>query len=292
MKVYQNKAFADMVGQMYQDFLGSARPVDVGQWQGLDIKGDASKVTWEIREAILVVRMPESMSQAQAIISPNLPWAEDHFQERVGGKPLNPPPSAKTWPFAQAGHAEHVDESGQFSHTYPERFWPKHAGHDEYQIDDFGDHFCSYDHRGGIRFLYGDLNDVVQRLIDSPMTRQAYLPVWFPEDTGAPAGERVPCSIGYHFMIREGQLHVSYTIRACDFMRHFRDDVYMAMRLGQWVRERVYLGWGGGTPTLIMGELTMHIGSFHIFRGDRPMVKQLAHQYVQDRDRRLREALA
>ena len=282
MKVYSNMTFADMVGQMYQDFLGAARPVDVGQWQGLDIKGDASKVTWEIREAVLQLGMPESIEGAQHEFSPNLPWAEDHFRERVGGKPLNPPPSNAWWPFAQNGHSEHVDASGKFSHTYPERFWPKHANHGtDCWLEDG---VC--DTHGGIRFQYGDLADVVSRLRMNPMTRQAYLPVWFPEDTGAPDGERVPCTIGYHFMIREGRLHVSYTIRACDFMRHFKDDVYMAVRLGQWMRDRL-----GGWADVAMGELTMHIGSFHIFNGDRPMVKHLAHQYVMGKNRRLLEAL-
>lgn len=293
MKVYQQKTFADMVGQMYQDFLGTARPVDVGQWQGRDIKGDASKVTWEIREAVLQLGMPESIEGAQQAISPNLPWAEDHFLERVGGKPLNPPPSNAWWPFAQNGHAEYVDGGGKFSHTYPERFWPKHANHDEFDRDEFDDLKCCYDSHWGIRFQYGDLDDVVNRLIRNPFTRQAYLPVWFPEDTGAPEGERVPCTIGYHFMIREGRLHVSYTIRACDFMRHFRDDVYMAIRLGQWVRDRVLTpdGFTVDGYQLKMGELTMHIGSFHIFNGDRPMVKHLAMQYVREQNRRLLEAL-
>lgn len=303
MKVYQNMTFADMVGQMYQDFLGqTARPVDVGQWQGRDIKGDASKVTWEIREAVLQLGMPDSIEGAQAMISPNLPWAEDHFLERVGGRPLNPPPSAKTWPFAQAGHADHVDKDGKFSHTYPERFWPKHAGHNREncpnvaEVDDaqsigyYSDYWgCDYGNNRGARFEYGDLDDVMRRLVRSPLTRQAYLPVWFPEDTGAPDGERVPCTIGYHFMIREGRLHVSYTIRACDFMRHFRDDVYMAIRLGQWVRDAVEKGlpWS----ELDMGELTMHIGSFHIFNGDRPMVKHLAINHVREQSQRLLETL-
>lgn len=300
MKVYQKMAFADMVGQMYQDFLGqSARPVDVGQWQGLDIRGDASKVTWEIREAVLELGMPETMSEAQQLISPNLPWAEDHFQERVGHRPLNPPPSNEWWPFTQADHVDHVDKEGKFSHTYPERFWPKHAGHDrcncphaaeleDGKSDGYYTHHwpCHYGDRRGVRFEYGDLDDVVRRLVKSPLTRQAYLPVWFPEDTGAPEGERVPCSIGYHFMIREGRLHISYTIRACDFMRHFKDDVYMAIRLGQWVRGRL-----DAFPGLEMGELTMHIGSFHIFNGDRPMVKHLAIEYVREQNLRLLEAL-
>lgn len=272
MKVYQNMAFADMVGRILEDFSGAARPVDVGSWQGLDIKGDRSKVTWELREASLVIGMPDSMSEAQSLISPNLPWAEDHFQERVGGEPLNPPPSQAWWPFAQAGHANHLKQ-GKFSHTYPERFWPKRAG----------DTGMPWPH-SGIRFAYGDLDDVITRLTKNPLTRQAYLPIWFPEDTGAPEGERVPCTLGYHFMVRDGKLHVTYHIRACDFMRHFRDDVYMAIRLGQFVRECI-----GIQPE--MGELTMHIGSFHIFDGDRAMVEHLRKQYHVQQSVRLREAL-
>lgn len=270
MRVYQGMTFADMVGQLLEDFTGAARPVDVGQWQGLDIKGDRSKVTWELREASLVIGMPETMSEAQAMIQPNLPWAEDHFEERVGGVPLNPPPSNRWWPFAQADHADHL-KGGKFSHTYPERFWPKQAGGMPWNMH-------------GIRFEYGDLDNVIDRLSKNPLTRQAYLPVWFPEDTGAPEGERVPCTLGYLFMVRDGKLHVTYNIRACDFMRHFRDDVYMAIRLGQFVAECL--------PIVVeMGELTMHISSFHIFDGDRAMVNHMSRMYNVERSVRLRKAL-
>lgn len=306
MRVYQGMTFDDMVGRLLEDFSGAALPVDVGQWQGLDIKGDRSKVTWELREASLVIGMPDSIEGAQSLILPNLPWAEDHFQERVGGKPLNPPPSQAWWPFAQQGHADHLKQ-GQFSHTYPERFWPRHAGHPspgyapepgypEYdcpvgqgrQVERLATSpfmmTCGESTRRGIRFEYGDLDDVITRLTKNPLTRQAYLPIWFPEDTGAPDGERVPCTLGYLFMVRDGKLHVTYNIRACDFMRHFRDDVYMAMRLGQWVRDEL--------PVVAeMGELTMHISSFHIFDGDRAMVDYLLKQYHIQRSVRLREAL-
>lgn len=288
--------FADMVGQLLEDFTGAARPVDVGQWQGLDIKGDHSKVTWELREASLVIGMPETMDQAQSLISPNLPWAEDHFQERVGGKPINPPPSNKWWPFAQAGHANHLKE-GKFSHTYPERFWPKYAGYEYEEVPehspwDGSSPWCLPNK--GIRFAYGDLLDVVERLIANPLTRQAYLPVWFPEDTGAPEGERVPCTLGYLFMIRDNKLHVTYNIRACDFMRHFRDDVYMAIRLGQWMRENFMYGAFQHEieqGDITMGELTMHISSFHIFDGDRAMVNHMSRMYNVERSVRLRKAL-
>jgi hypothetical protein len=316
VRVYQGMTFADLVGQLLEDFSGAALPVDVGQWQGLDIKGDRSKVTWELREAILQLRMPDTIEGAQGEYLPNLPWAEDHFRERVDGKPVNPPPSQAWWPFAQAGHADHL-KNGKFSHTYPERFWPRHAGHPSpwYEV---GEGEIEYDcpvgqgrmteetkhsswkldcgegpHRG-IRFTYGDLQDVIERLIDNPWTRQAYLPVWFPEDTGAPAGTRVPCTLGYLFMIREGKLHVTYNIRACDFMRHFRDDAYMAVRLGQWVLENFMYGafqHDIHEGDITMGDLTMHISSFHIFEGDRAMVEHLRRQAKVEKSVRLRKAL-
>jgi hypothetical protein len=72
-------------------------------------------------------------------------------------------------------------------------------------------------------------------------------------------------------------------------MRHFKDDVYMAVRLAQWVRDKVEGELVEGR--MDMGELTMHMGSFHIFDGDRPMVKHLAINHVREQNRRLLEAL-
>jgi hypothetical protein len=59
--------------------------------------------------------------------------------------------------------------------------------------------------------------------------------------------------------------------------------------LAQWVRDEVEGELAEGR--MDMGELTMHIGSFHIFDGDRPMVKYLAMNHVREQNRRLLEAL-
>jgi len=248
----------------------AAPEVDVGEWHSQKVEGIPQLVTREVRDVTLSFPLPTLMGDdastctelIQSLIQPNLPWAEEHFLERVGGVPLNPPPSAANWPFAQQGHAAHTDAEEKFSHTYPERMWPKRAGRE-------GTQRASDIHRG-IRFAYGDLDDVVQLLRRSLYTRQAYLPIWFPEDTGAVHKERVPCSLGYHFLFRDGKLNVTYMIRSCDFVRHFRDDVYMAARLAQWVCEQLPGGeWLDETPpTIDLGDLTMHTMSMHIFQGD------------------------
>src|SRR5690606_6346025 len=113
-----------------------------------------------------------------------------------------------------------------FSHTYPERFWPKWAG-----VEDYGMKLRDFTHEG-IRFLYGDYNDLIEVIKKDPTTRQAYLPIWFPEDLNAAInGQRVPCTLGYHFIIRRGYLHINYFIRSCDIIRHFKNDIYLACRL-------------------------------------------------------------
>lgn len=261
MKTYR-LPFPKLVRLLEVDFLKEARPTSTKTWQALDVTERPEMVPHELMNVSFEMEMIEPLGVLQDVVKPNLPWAEDHIQERVSGIPHNPPPSNEWWPYARNGNAEFKADE-MFSHTYPERFWPKHAG--------------SWQFRGGsdpqgIRYDYGDLGDVVDLLERDPYTRQAYLPVWFPEDTGAHHGERVPCTLGYQFFIREGHLSIVYYIRSCDFMRHFRDDVYMAIRLAHWVLNQLRhrsekLQW------LKLGTLTMHIGSFHIFAGDIPILQ-------------------
>lgn len=228
----------------------------VGTWQSQDVSSRPEMVTRELTNITFELRIGEYQPKLAICTGANMPWAEDHFQERVSGEPLNPPPSEAYWPYAQKGNAEHKSDA-KFSHTYPERFWPKFANVGETRPNGrqvFVPH-------NGIRFEYGDLADVVAHLNSQPGSRQAYLPVWFPEDTGAVHKERVPCTLGYHFLHRGGFMDITYHIRSCDYMRHWRDDVYMAGRLLQWMCEQVDFK---PTPR----NLIMNITSFHIFEGD------------------------
>lgn len=250
MKSLTAPKFYDIVDWLTIE-LSKAPVVEVGEWQA--IRDDRPQMkTIELEDVSFEWTIPTSDAPKialQVAVNPNLPWAEDHFLERISGAPLNPPPSHSWWPFAQRDNSEHTAE-GKFSHTYPERFWPKFAE--------------SLGIRSGIRFEYGDLDDTIDLLKSRPGTRQAYLPIWFPEDGAAAlSGERVPCTLGYHFLIRGGRLKIVYYIRSCDFYRHFRDDVYMAARLAQHVGERV-----GATPR----SLVMHISSLHIFAAEKEKI--------------------
>lgn len=244
-----------------KEFLREGRTVDRGEWQGKRDK--PQNLVFEVHDVSFRVVVNENMEIWQAEAQPNLPWAEDHFQERVGGDPLNPGLEYQNWPWYEQGVEEHK-ESGKFSHTYMERFWPFHANGG-----------LAY----GIRYPLGDLTDLVNLLKVRPMTRQAYLPIWFPEDlTASGLGERVPCTLGYHFiastMDDRWGLRMSYFMRSCDWFRYLRDDLYMAGRLLQWVSKRV-----GMQPTL----LTMHIANLHIFEPERDRLQEEQNEFERER---------
>lgn len=263
-------------------------PWNRGMWQAMDISQSTAHDTHELDDVTVYVgHVPQDVHDIQAIVKPDLPWAEDHFLERVGRVPVNPPPSSSYWPHAVRNNGDHTDDTGQFDHTYPERFWPKHAG--GRIVPSFTD--PSYQMRG-IRFAYGDLQDVVNLLARDPFTRQAYLPVWFPEDTGAtahkgpydydrdgdPSPIRVPCTLGYHFMAdKMNRINMRYYMRSCDIRRHLTNDVYLACRLLQWVCESVAAIPSSNltratAPT--PGRMVMHISSLHMFRADQRWAEQ------------------
>jgi hypothetical protein len=249
--------------------------LDVGRWQGVPTAGRPDLVTKEIINLQFTAQMPESMEEAQELIMPNLPWAEDHFQERVAGEPTNPGEQYRNWPwwndatapFASArndpDHPEFSPANFKFDHTYQERFWPKRAN-----TDNVPTHQLKREvYRQGIRYSYGDLNDLIGHLSENPLSRQATFPIFFPEDTGAVHGGRVPCTLHYHFMLRRNRLHMWYPIRSCDAIRHFRDDLYMAVRLTHYVLDRLYEVsdlWRPVEP----GFLNFNAYSFHMHKGD------------------------
>lgn len=266
----QRFSFRDMMIHLQDQLLAQFSTV-VGEWQ-------SQKIETPMRELLHVAfawQMPEDPQNLAIQTGARLPWAEDHFLERVGGEPLNPSPSEAWWPFAKkqdGTNVEHKSEGEAFSHTYPERMWPKLANvpWSSETADNYRSWvFPEYQNRG-IRFDYGDLNDVVNQLSKSPNTRQAYLPIWFPEDTGAVHGKRVPCTLGYHFIIRDGILDISYFMRSTDLLRHFQDDIYLAVRLAQWVVKE--LKEEKPHRPLRVGQIVFHTANMHIFEPDVEMI--------------------
>lgn len=247
------------------------KTVDTGHWQA--VKNVPNTRTVELHGVVVEVPIQATPGSWAAYCRPNLPWAEDHFQERVAGEPLNPGQQFVKWPWYKP-EWEAQDAARKFSHTYMERFWPQEAGRTE------TDRRIGRGINQGIRYRYGDLDDVLALLAKEPYTRQAYLPMFFPEDTGAHHGERIPCSLGWHFMLRDDKLHCFYPMRSVDLVRYLRDDAYMAGRLVQWVIESVKDAehdmnpgsslWDSVSP----GALRMDMSSLHVFEDELPALRR------------------
>lgn len=241
--------------------LWDTEPHQRGTWQKLDVKESPAHQVHELLNVTLWLPMAGTVAGAQCDFQPDLPWAEGHFQERVAGRPVNPGAWHDQWPY-HAGRVDLHQNGGKYDHNYMERFWARGLV--------WGTSYPPEGRlpaHGGYRFSVGDLGSVVELLVSEPLTRQAYLPVWFPEDTGSQENQRVPCSLGYHFQVTaEGELDVTYHIRSMEAYRHMTNDLYMATRLGQWVAEQVSHHTGFDPWT--MGQLTVQAANLHVFKGD------------------------
>ena len=250
------------------------RDVHTATWQGRDISSQKAGSMKELLNVSLDLDVCNTNRDVWIdAFNPNLPWADAHFEERVCGAPINPGVEWANWPWGNSA-SKFLDHQGdRFNHNYMERYWPVYAGVLDAPTQtplDWSEGISELDitpPNRGIRNTYGDLNDVVNLLVSDPLTRQAYLPLFFPEDTGQVEGGRRPCSLGYQFIVRDSRLHCYYPMRSCDFVRHFGDDVYLTLRLMKWVLEKCQAQertW----RQVRLGSLQMHMTSLHMFIND------------------------
>jgi hypothetical protein len=227
MKKFGN--FKDVIKWTSQQMYDLSYVVHTEKWQGKDIKTDPKYSMIEILNHSFTCQINGDLDSMREQINPNVSWADEHFEERVSKLPLNPPPSHERWPYAQKNNAE-FGGMEKFSHTYPERIWPKYGEMKNILRSDLISPSLK-----GIRYDYGDFNDVVSLMAREPFTRQAFLPIWFPEDTGAVEGQRVPCfvagtlvqtSSGYKEIenIKEGELVITHKGRFKKVQQIFKSE--------------------------------------------------------------------
>ena len=163
-------------------------------------------------------------------------WAEMWFKERISGVDYNPPPS---WKLRREYWEKFLNEEGKFDYTYCERMQ--------------------------------DFDKVIEALRENKYRRGAFQTVYeSPKDLPQTLlGKRVPCSIGYHFMIRPtphgDRANVLYFMRSCDLINHFASDVYIAFRLMETVADHL-----GVRP----GRLVHTISSLHAYIADVPKTRR------------------
>lgn len=239
-----------IIASSFDDLKNNGIVVSSKKWQAIDSPDNL----FEVINKYIQMDMTEGKNDLGKECSADLPWVENHFLERINPNcNHNPGYEYQNWPYYK-GNINDNDKKFRnedetfFSHTYMERFWPdkKLKG------------------TGKMSYNFGDFSDLIQRLKDDPGSRQAFYSIWHPQDSHND-NVRLPCTIGYHFLIRNGVLHLTYLIRSCDIFRHFKNDIYMSIRLAQYVRNEV-------NPSLKLGTLSMWIGSLHCWYIETPLL--------------------
>lgn len=162
-----------------------------------------------------------------------LKYCKQEIKDRCSGKPLNPGNSYK---IRADMWNKFLEKDNKFSYQYAERLWTN-----------------------------GQFESVINCLKNDPGTRQAVLSIWNPDKDMLPSklggGNRIPCSLYYQFLIRNGRLHCVYTMRSNDFLGHHIIDLYCASGLMEYVVKRLKPVY----PDLKVGTLTYMCASLHAF---------------------------
>ena len=205
--------------------------------QDKNIEGNEDYATKELQNYCYTILNAKS-SEVTNVIQP---WADEEFEERIydpfkypleyeeiEGVYINP---GEAYKLREDVWNEYMHD-GKFAYTYNERIW-----------------------------FNNQITKIINRLKEDHDSRQLWLSIWNPwKDPNNLGGvSRVPCSLGYNFQYREGKLNIHYVMRSCDFNTHFPNDVYLAIRLLEWVAFKCNMEVGNFTHTMF---------SLHVYKKD------------------------
>lgn len=223
MRIYST--FPEAQNEIRRDLAELGIRVHPETMQDKDIKDDPDFDTMELQNYMYQVIKPD-YTEIEGI---HAEWVKAEWADRLAGH-LNPGTSWKKRPEVWSEFREKQGTYvGQFSYTYSQRM-------------------------GGNHLLM-----LVDELEKHPNSRQLYLPVWNQHDETRRGRRRVPCSLGYHFMQRQGKINLTYMMRSCDFATHYSNDVALANIMQHWLAEKT---------DYQVGTFTHFVGSFHVYQKD------------------------
>nr|DAK02418.1 MAG TPA: hypothetical protein [Caudoviricetes sp.] len=238
MRIYTNAQ--EMVEEVKRDLAEMGIVVRPATMQDKYVKGNPDYETKELQNYSYCLLNAKS----QDIPGVTQPWADAEFEERVTD------PWERDW------------EGKRILFQAPEFINPGEAWKLREEV------WSEYMHDGKLAYTYNELlwnNDqltkIMNRLKEDPDSRQLWISLWNPDKDPDFLGgvSRVPCSLGYGLQVRDGKLNLHYVMRSCDFVTHFRNDVYLAIKFLEWVAEKT------GYP---VGDFTHTMFSCHVYNKD------------------------
>ncbi len=224
MRIYQD--CLEMIQETERDLFEMGIKYQSSTVQDLSVENDTGFETLELNGysyKLTDIRKANDMLKYGNI---NPEWANVEFEERVTSRLLNP---GNAWKYQKELWEKYL-RNGEFEYTYNER-------------------------------IRDQIDYVVLELKKFPNTRQAVITIYDQHKDMRNFGgkARVPCSMYYQFFNRNNKLHCIYTMRSCDFLKHFAGDVYLAIKLGEHIGHKIGIEFG---------TMTHFIGSLHAFKVD------------------------
>jgi thymidylate synthase len=213
--------FPEAMNEITRDLAELGTNVHTETMQDKDIRDDPDFATKELTNYMYTVLKPDYTK----IERTHDEWVEQEWEDRLAGE-LNP---GRSWQLRREVWDQFREPKGVFSYTYSQRMGGKH------------------------------LDKLVDEILRHPNSRQLWLPVWWNIDEDRRGDRRVPCSLGYWFVQRDGALHETYTMRSCDFYTHYSNDVALATRLLHYIAKQT---------DFKVGTFTHFVGSLHVYAKD------------------------
>jgi thymidylate synthase len=199
--------FIEAQNEIQRDLKELGVRVPLQTMQHFNVEGDPDFDTLELENYMYAVSDPDPKD----IEGVHEEWVEQEWKDRLNGG-LNPGHAWKKRKKLWLTLMEFSDErgrameKGKFSYTYSLRMGGHH------------------------------IRKIIEELEIHPSSRQLWLPVWdYRTDEDRRGKRRVPCSLGYFFLKRNGKIDMTYVMRSCDFATHYPNDVALATMLQQYV---------------------------------------------------------
>lgn len=211
------------------------------RYQNKDIEGNEDFITKEITSEQYCLLSSDNIDYLFKYTK-SRDWADAEFEERVDTNIVNNPGEAY---LLRKDVWEQFLVDGKFDYTYAERM--------------------TY------------LNRVINLIKEDPDTRKAILSIYDAtiDSNYYDGSKRIPCSMYYNFQRRKDRkgndkLNLIYHQRSSDFVTHFGNDVYLALKLQEYVANKL---------NIEVGNFIHNIDSLHSYKKDWGILKTSLKDY-------------
>lgn len=212
----------EAINEIERDIMEMGIKVHPHSMQNKNVRGDDNFSTKEVQNYSFAIL---DTADKDTMVGECLEWCNAEFTERIDPNCVNP---GEAYKIRKDVWTPFLTKDNEFDYTYSERI-----------------------------NTFDQLNRVIEELKANPDTRQAIIHIHYPHDVMSFQKARIPCSMYYQLMLRRGKLDIIYNMRSSDFDTHFRNDIWNAAELRDYIASKIK------KPT---GMLFMNVGSLHRYK--------------------------